>query len=480
MTKEGEYLDPKDWQEFGKQMHDLLDKCLARMQDARELPWIPKPADLSERLSLKARTEGLGAAQTFSQLSENVMPYATGNTHPQFFGWVHGAGLPISVGAEIVAATMNSNCGGRDHGAIEVERATLDWLLDLSGMPDTASAILTTGTSQATILALSAARNRLFGHEVRTTGIGALPDIAVYVRKGTHSCIAKALEVMGHGKDALHMVETNADMQMDMASLRAAIVADRAAGRVPMAIVGTAGSVNTGSFDNFDDLADLCLEENIWLHVDGAFGFWAVLADDPWRNLVTGMNRANSIACDFHKWMSVPYDCGACMIYDRDLHFGTFSSRPNYLEQQESGLGRGDLWFCDFGLELSRGFRALKIWTAVQSIGTKAFSASITDNCKQAQLMEKLVIDSDLLELSFPVVSNVCCFFVEAGDVRDISAKLQLNGDAVFSTTVIGGRSCLRAALVNHRTTSDDICCAISAVEKAVEASLESTVADDQ
>ena len=170
----------------------------------------------------------------------------------------------------------------------------------------------------------------------------------------------------------------------------------------------------------------------------------------------------------FLKWMSVPYDCGACMIYDRTLHFDTFTSRPNYLEQQEEGLGGGDLWFCDYGLELSRGFRALKVWTAIKAIGTKAFSASITDNCKQTSLMADLVQASDVLELSFPVSSNVCCFYVTHGDVNEIAAELQISGEAVFSTTIIKGKPCLRAALVNHRTTSDNIRQSIIAVEKAV------------
>ncbi len=468
MTSEGSHLDPEDWDDFGRNMHDLMDQCLARMKSARDLPWQPNPNDLGDRLSLLEQTIGVGAKQSFEHLTNDIMPYATGNTHPRFFGWVHGSGLPVSVGAELVATTMNSNCGGRDHGAIEVERATLDWLLDVSGLPETASAVLTTGTSQATILALTTARNRHFGHEVRKTGIQALPQIAIYVRKGTHSCIGKALESMGYGTDSIHVVETNADMQMDIASLKRAVEADKASGRVPLAVIGTAGSVNTGSFDTLHEIADFCAEHNIWFHVDAAFGFWIRLAETPWQHLVEGMERANSISCDFHKWMSVPYDCGACMIYDRALHFDTFTSRPNYLEQQEQGLGGGDLWFCDYGLELSRGFRALKVWTAIKSIGTDAFSAYITDNCRQASLMAELVGASDVLELAFPVSSNVCCFSVAHGDVNKIAAKLQVAGEAVFSTTVILGKPCLRAAIVNHRTTSDDIRYSISAVENAV------------
>ena len=288
------------------------------------------------------------------------------------------------------------------------------------------------------------------------------------MRKGTHSCIVKALEAIGFGADAIHVVDTTPDMRMDLVSLEQAVALDRAAGRVPLAVIGTAGSVNTGSFDNLDGIADFCSKQDIWFHVDAAFGFWAKLADAPWNQLTNGLERANSISCDFHKWMSVPYDCGACMIYDRSLHFDTFTARPNYLEQQSQGLGGGDLWMCDYGLELSRGFRALKVWTAIKSIGTDAFSRSITDNCKQASLMADLVEESDLLHLAFSVVSNVCCLSVEHGDVNEIAAELQVSGEVVFSTTVIHGTPCLRAALVNHRTTSENIRQVIDAVENAV------------
>jgi aromatic-L-amino-acid decarboxylase len=325
---------------------------------------------------------------------------------------------------------------------------------------------LTSGTSQATILALSAARTRLFGTQVRQSGIRSQPQVSVYIRNGTHSCVAQALEAMGHGSDVLRVVAVDEDLQMDVTALKVAVAEDRAAGRLPLAVVGTAGAVNTGAFDPISDLADFCGEENIWLHVDGAFGFWTLLADEPWKHLAEGVNRANSIACDFHKWMSVPYDCGACMIYDRDIHRDAFSSRPSYLASQDSGLAGGDLWFCDYGLELSRGFRALKIWAAIKAIGVDAFGKAITDNCKQAHLMGELVKQSDVLDLVHPVASNLCCFSVRGKDPNKIAAQLQLSGDVVFSTTIIKNIPCLRAAIVNHRTTSEDVRAAIVAVEK--------------
>ena len=156
------------------------------------------------------------------------------------------------------------------------------------------------------------------------------------------------------------------------------------------------------------------------------------------------------------------------MIHDRNLHLETFSSRPSYLAQQKTGLGGGEPWYCDFGIELSRGFRALKIWTAIKAIGMDEFARSITDNCRQAQLMGALADASNVLTLAHPVISNVCCFFVEYGDPSEIAARLQMSGEAVFSTTKIRDRSCLRAAIVNHRTTSEDIRKIMAAVEREV------------
>lgn len=469
MSDEGARLDPTDWKAFSEQMHKLLDGCLNRLEAARDLPWQPVPETLPTTIEIESSEQPLGEAAIFEILQQQIMPYATGNTHPSFFGWVHGTGLPVAVGADMVASTMNSNCGGRDHGAIEVERAVLDWLLRISGLPDSASAILTTGTSQATILALSCARVRQFGTDIRQLGIRNLPEVRVYLSEGAHSCIGKALEVLGHGSNSLHYVPVNTLGQMDLDALRVAVEQDRAAGYVPLTVVGTAGSVNTGIYDPLDALADFCESEDIWLHIDAAFGFWILLADDPWRELAAGIQRANSIACDFHKWMSIPYDCGACMIYDRELHKSTFTARPAYLISQEQGLAGGDLWFCDYGLELSRGSRSLKIWTAIKALGTDVFGQYITDNCRQARLMGELATRSTLLELAHPVISNLCCFIPLAGDADKIAVRLQLEGKVVFSTTLIDGKSCLRAAIVNHRTTEADIRSAMAEVETIVQ-----------
>lgn len=470
MSEPGSRIDPEDWAAFRRAFHEVADACLDRMEQARDLPWIPKPDDMARRVTLSTEETGAQEGTVFAEMTEQVMPYATGNTHPRFFGWVHGTGQPVGVAAEMVAATMNSNLGGRDHGAMQVERAVIDWTRRQAGLPDGASGILTTGTSQATILALSAARMRLFGDDVRREGIAGRAAVRVYAARGAHSCLDKALEVMGHGARALRRIPVTADGAMDVGALAQAVAQDRAEGVQPLAVVGTAGTVEAGCFDPLEALGAFCRREGIWFHVDGAFGFWAVLADSPWRDLVRGMDLADSIAGDFHKWIGVPYDCGFCLMRDGDLHRRTFSTRPPYLEGQQQGLGGGKDWFCDYGLELSRGFRALKVWAGIKAAGTARLSAAVTDNCRQAALMARLVECSDHLDLAHRVQANVCCFHPRAGDAAAIAAKLQLSGEAVFSTTGVNGRACLRAAIVNHRTTDEDIRQAVAAVEREVRA----------
>ncbi|WP_235866835.1 pyridoxal phosphate-dependent decarboxylase family protein [Salibaculum griseiflavum] len=459
---QGYRLDPQDWDRFGQEMHKLLDACLDRMAGYRDLPWQP-PGQMD--IGLGKASERQPEGTVFDVMAQTIMPTATGNTHPAFWGWVHGGGIPASIGAELVAATMNSNCGGRDHGAAHVEAEVIRWLCATAGMARDAFGVMTTGTSQATILALMAARVRRFGEGVRETGIRDLPPVAVYASDGAHACIAQALEVMGHGRAALRGIATDARGAMQLEALQDAIDKDRAEGVEPLAIVGTAGSVGVGAFDDLTGVADLAGSEGIWLHIDAAFGFWTRLADNPWHALSDGIRRADSIALDAHKWPGVQYDCGACLIADRDLHRATFASRPAYLESAAEGLAGGDTWFTDYGLELSRGFRALKLWAAIQTCGTRALGAAITDNCRQAALMGEMVEGSPVLKLAHPVISNVCCFAVEKGDVSRIAADLQLAGQAVFSTITLNGTPCLRAAIVNHRTTEDDLRRAIAAVE---------------
>ncbi|WP_231575915.1 pyridoxal phosphate-dependent decarboxylase family protein [Pseudorhodobacter ferrugineus] len=447
--------------------HRLLDQCIDQLATARNHPWQPVPDAVQAAYTLTGTGSGESALAT--RIARDILPYGTGNTHPGFFGWVHGTGLASGILSEMAAATINANTGGRDHGAIYLERAVIDWAKGVFDFPPAASGLLVTGTSQATIIALAAARVRVFGPKVRAQGNGGV-HLTAYAGAGVHNAARKALELLGLGSDNLRLIP-DAAHGIDLSLLTHAIAADRAAGATPFAIIGTAGSVDLGRFDDLGALADLAAAQSLWLHVDGAFGAWTRLADAPWRALTDGIGRADSLACDFHKWMYVPYDCGMVLIRDQAEHRAAFASRPAYLAAQTAGLGGGEPWFCDYGTDLSRGNRALKVWSAIETYGTARLGAAISDNCRMAALMGDLAGQAPM-RLMAPVVSNLCVFTANAGlspqaqsDLNTrIAQTLQLQGVAVFSTTNINGITCLRAAITNHRTRAHDVTAAMAAV----------------
>lgn len=461
----GSVLDPKDWDAFRRAAHALLDRCVDRLETAGDHPWRPVPDAVRDGYALDAPPLGEAAALE-TLLAETVLPYGTGNTHPRFWGWVHGTGLASGLMTEMVAATMNANLGGRAHGANEIERAVIDWARQVMGFPTGASGVLVSGTSQATVIALACARVRALGPEVRAEGQGAAP-LTAYAFAGAHNAARKAMELLGLGHAALRLLPP-----ADIGALGAAIARDRAAGARPFALIATAGSVDTGTFDDLNAMADLAAEEGLWLHVDGAFGAWTRLADDPWRALSDGIGRADSLACDFHKWMFVPYDCGLALIRDEAEHRATFAARPSYLAAQDAGLGGGEPWFCDYGIDLSRGNRALKAWAAIRVHGAGGLGAAITGTCRMAARMGQGVRDRAPMALLAPVVSNLVVFTADAtlpvagqGALNTaIAQRLQIDGTAVFSTTVVDGITCLRAAIANHRTTPQDVDAALDAV----------------
>jgi aromatic-L-amino-acid/L-tryptophan decarboxylase len=492
----GHRCDINNFPQFESEMHAVMDACLERMKTYRTSFWQPPPASLRDSVRLDTSSvelkKGKPSKEVFHKIVDEIMPYSTGNTHPCFFGWVHGSGLPVACGADLIASTMNVNLGGRNQGATEVERSVIEFLISTVGWSTAADntnnttngfGILTSGTSQATILALAAARVKLFGVNVRKTGIRDLPPVKVYISKDAHSCIGKALEILGHGSNCVSKYE-------DVDELRQMVANDRANGFVPLCIVGTAGSVNKGYYDDLTALGEYAQSEDIWYHIDAAFGFWILLADEPYRNLIDGIHLASSIATDFHKWMSIQYDCGACLIRDSTIHKATFTSRPSYLSDQGNnhsveGLGGGDLWFCDYGMELSRGFKALKVWACLSAYGTNTFGAYITDNCELAKYMAERIqfyessdsndttdVNNKVgIKLAFSVVSNVCCMFLPEDiqcDPNEMASRLQLKSKVVFSTTLIDGKSALRAAIVNHRTTRSNIFDAVEAVKDEI------------
>jgi glutamate/tyrosine decarboxylase-like PLP-dependent enzyme len=455
-------LDPEDWSEVRALGHRMLDDMLDWVATVRERPvWRHMPAALREELRVPVPEKGTPLPALYEDFRRLILPFSSANEHPRMMGWVNGGGNPAGYLAEILAGIFSVNCAGRDHAAIEVERQVIAWAAQMVGMPAGTSGVLVTGSSMANMIATLVARRAALGEPVRTYGLQSAPLVA-YASAAAHGCIPRALDMAGLGTEALHMIPFDDARRMDVAALRQAIEADRAAGKIPFMVVGTAGTVDTGAVDDLAAIADVAAEANAWFHVDGAFGATAALSA-RFRPLLSGIERAHSLAFDFHKWMQVPYDAGCVLIRDPSAQLATFAQSLAYLTQEQRGLAGNAPWPRDFGPDLSRGFRALKIWMTLRAYGTEGLARVVENSCDLAQYLAARVRDEPGLELLAPVCLNIVCLRVCRGadDLdalnRDLVADLQESGVAAPSTTTIDGKLAIRAALFNHRTTAADV-----------------------
>lgn len=458
-------LDPEDWEEARRALHDAVDLCIDHVRDIADGPvWRETPAAIRARLAAPIDDAPQSLAALVEEFRRDILPYGTGNVHPRFLGWVHGAGNVAGALGDMLAAFLNANVGGRDHVAVHVERQVVQWCKSIFGFPEAASGLLTTGTSMGTVIALAVARHQAADADVRRLGVGAASPIVAYASREAHAAIAKAFDLLGLGTETLRLVPVDAGFAMNVAALGALIASDRAAGRRPAIVIASAGTVNSGAIDDLAAIVALCRAEQLWLHVDGAFGGLAVLVPEL-RPRLAGIEAADSIAFDFHKWLQVPYDAGCVLIRDAGAHRATFSARREYLAEGRA-LAGGDPWYCEFGPELSRGFRALKVWFTIKAHGRERLGAVIARNCRQARHLADRVAAHDALELLAPVGLNIVCFgFRERGlDAAardalnaDIVADLQYAGIAAPSTTRIAGRTAIRVCITNHRTREVDL-----------------------
>lgn len=450
-------LDPADWSDFRRLSHRALDEMIDHLATLEDRPvWQPAPEATRGRFDRPLPRGGSELADVLADFSTHIKPYVTGNAHPLFMGWVHGAGTPVGMLAEMLAAGLNANCGGRNHIGLDVERQMTRWLAEALGYPQGASGIFVTGTSMANFLALLVARDAALGHGVRAEGLhSAGAQLTAYTSAQAHGCIAQALELSGIGSRNLRLVPVGADGAMRVDLLSSAIAADRCQGHLPFLVAGTAGTVNTGAIDDLNSIADVAEREGLWFHVDGAFGALAALSDRL-RPLLAGMERSQSIAFDLHKWAHVPYDAGVLLVRDGEAHRRTFANPAAYLQRAPRGLGAGEVWPCDLGPDLSRGFRALKAWFTFETLGADRIAASIEHCCLVARHLEARLQLLPRFEVVAPVVLNIVCFRICGADdaaQERLVMDLQERGLAAPSLTTLDGRKVIRAAIVNHRTT---------------------------
>jgi aromatic-L-amino-acid decarboxylase len=456
-------LDPENWDEFRETSHRALDAMIDYLRDVRARPvWQEPSPEARERFARDLPLQERQLSEVLADFERHIKPFATGNAHPMFMGWAQGAGTPAGMIAEMLAAGMNANCGGRNHIAIDVERQIARWMAQAFGLPMEASGIFVTGASMANFLSLLVARDQACGpSDVRLNGLRALnTQLIAYASCEAHNCVRQAMELAGLGARHLRLIPSDEKRAMKVQDLSAAIAADRAAGLTPFMIVGTAGTVDTGAIDPLDQLADLAHSEDLWFHVDGAFGALAALAPRL-RPLIKGLERADSIAFDFHKWLHVPYDAGFFLVRDPQAHKRAFAANAAYLTRAPRGLAEGETWPCDLGADLSRGFRALKTWITIETFGAQKLGQCIDQTCRLAQRLESWITQSEHFFMRAPVTLNIVCFGVkndpDGALAREIVMELHERGEAAPSLTILDDQPAIRAAILNHRTQEKDL-----------------------
>ncbi|WP_395293093.1 pyridoxal phosphate-dependent decarboxylase family protein [Kitasatospora hibisci] len=438
-----------------------------------------QPMDEAARAALlDAPLPAAGTALTelLAAVERDVLPYPMGNGNPRFFGWVNSAPAPAGVLAALAAAAMNPSSAGGDHADVHLERAVVRWIAELVGFPHPAGGgLLTSGTSMATIVCLAAARNRAAraaGWDVREDGLAGLPPLVGYVTGETHSCVRKAAELLGLGSRHLRTVATGPDGRLDTADLHAAIERDRAAGLLPFLVVASAGTVGTGAVDAFHPIADLCAEQGLWLHVDGAYGAFGRL-DPAIAHRYAGLERADSLALDPHKWLGVPVDCGCALVRDTGELRGTFSLVPSYLRDEAAGaLG----WFSEYGTEQTRPFRALKVWATIAHRGRDGLARDIGRCTALARHLGELVSADAELELLAEVQTSITAFRYRPAGLdeatldalnRGLPAAVQRRGRVFVTGARLGDREMLRACLLNPAATEADLALLLAEVKSA-------------
>jgi glutamate/tyrosine decarboxylase-like PLP-dependent enzyme len=462
-------LDLDTFRSLGHAAVDAIADFYADLGQRRVFPGVT-PAEVRARFDEALPDEGHDPRDSLSDFFERVLPLCTHNTHPRFFGYIMSGGNHIGVLAELLAATVNQNCAKWDisPAAAELEQVTLRWLAEFIGYPTSCDGILTSGGSMANLTCLAVARAMKAGGDVRSEGVAAAPAPLVgYASTEVHSCHDKAFELMGLGRSALRKIPVDDDYRIDVAALERNLQEDKQQGLRPFLVIANAGTVNTGAVDPIQPLLEVSQGHDLWLHVDGAYGALAA-ASTQVNSLFAGLDQADSVALDPHKWLSIPFDVGCSLIRNPSALRDTHSLIPAYLRKEEED---GAWEAHERHFTLSRSFRALKVWMSLRTFGRGRFVRSIESNIDLARHLSQVVQEAPDFELLAPVPLSIVCFrYVPPDAPRDgtrdewlnrlnasLADALLADGRAFLSRTTLKGKLALRACILNHRTSPADI-----------------------
>lgn len=465
-------MDAEMFRVLGHQLVDQLAELLASIP-ARPVTPNQSPSSVREALGLNGPLpeDGTDPAALLTRTARQLFDHSLFNAHPRFFGYITAPPAPIGILGDFLASALNPNVGPwtLSPAATEVEAQTVRWIAELIGFPAGGGGLLVSGGTLANIVCLLAARAAAAPWNVRAEGMhgGGGRELVAYASTETHTWIQKAADICGLGTNAIRWVETTAALQMDVPALRRAIDTDAAAGRLPFIVIGTAGSVSTGVADPLSEIAALCREKGIWFHVDGAYGGFAAAVPGAPPEL-RGLSEADSVAVDPHKWLYAPLEAGCALVRDADALTRAFAYHPAYYHFEERAVN-----FVDHGPQNSRGFRALKVWLALQQVGASGYRRMIADDIALSSAMAAAVERHAELELMTQALS-ITTFRYVPPDLRarcgeasveqylnqlnqSLLDVLQRGGELFVSNAVIRGRYALRACIVNFHTDARDV-----------------------
>ena len=471
-------------EQFREAGHQLIDRIAGHLADIAEGPVRPVEPRSAIRDAVNRHRElpeqGADARGLLTTAAELLFAHSLFNGHPRFFGYITSSPAPIGMLGDLLATAVNPNCGAWNLAPIatEIEAQTVRWIAELIGFRGTAgppshsrepatAGLLVSGGNMANFVCFLAARTAKAGHDVRKTGVRAFPPLVVYASAETHTWIQKAADLFGHGTDAIRWIDVDGQQRMQPPELRRQIETDRQAGLRPFLVVGTAGTVGTGAVDPLEDIAAICREHDLWFHVDGAYGALAAAVPGAPADL-RALTDADSVAVDPHKWLYAPLEAGCALVKRAALLRDAFSYHPPYYRLDEESIN-----FVDYGPQNSRGFRALKVWLALQQIGRAGYLESIADDMRLSRRLFALMhahpefeaLTQSLsiatfryvppalrLRLREPAVEERLNRFNEA-----LLATIEASGKAFLSNAMVGGRFALRACIVNFHTSDEDI-----------------------
>lgn len=471
---------PEAFRDLGYEVVDMMADHYAQVRSVDTFP-DATPAEVADAFDDPLPTEGEPPDAVIREFRERVYPYATHQGSPRWYGYVMGSGTPLGALADALAASVNMNAGGWMGGpaATEVERQCLSWLADMIGYPSDGG-VLTSGGTMANHAALYTALQAATDFDARDGGLRGLEDagrLTIYesAHEG-HSSIERAAGMIGVGSDAIREVPCDDDYRLDPAALEEMLAEDRAAGMTPFCVVAYVGSINVSAIDPLDEVADICTDHGVWMHADGACGGVGAILPEKERHY-EGLEQADSVTLDPHKWLSVPYSCGCVLIRDPDVQARTFSMHASYLDMMDEEAYQGTN-FGFLGPEMSRPFRALKLWMSLKHRGVEGYRQLMRQNCRCVEHLHDRVVAADDFEVLQEPNLFIYSFRYLPADLQDavadadhreaineyadwlnqrITDKLRLTGEAFVTTTEVRDHTVIRLSICSHRTTPADI-----------------------